>query len=349
MKREIFTLLTVALIGASMSLNAQNPESTGTGWETLMPGEPLVLEEDFSGFEFLHSDSIPDAGNSSNNADWTEMGHRDDSTSFVIAMGSKDTIFYDFYHCAFAPNWIAAYAFDDSLTGGTSTMTPGMSRGFVEISREWGSPHFTVSGHLILDLRQLSFVEVVQYSHSSCGGTKRGFTMSMSTDDGVTWDTVRLHCDGYSYSDFDELIEHYNCQKSAHGMMWEDGIYNSNVMLRWTQDARGQAVRLHDLLVFGTITNPSSVEAVYDTEIEINCRHRIIMLSEVADIGIYDLKGSLLKRADNVQNYAVRDIPDCIVLHIVCTHYAVRDIPDGVYIVRAKTSDKITTRRILIK
>lgn len=329
MKREIFTLLTVALIGASMSLNAQNPESTGTGWETLMPGEPLVLEEDFSGFEFLHSDSIPDAGNSSNNADWSEMGHRDDATSFVIAMGSKDTLFYDFYHCAFAPNWIAAWAFAPDKEG---DMPAGMSPGFVEISREWfKDPHWTVAGHFILDLRQLAFVEVVQYSHSSCGGTKRGFTLAMSTDDGVTWDTVRLHFNTYSYSDFDEQFEHYNCDKSAFGMMWEDEIYKSNVMLRWTQDPYPQAVRLHDVLVFGTITNPSSIEAVYDTEIDINCRHRIIMLSEVADIGIYDLKGSLLKRADNVQNYAVRDIPD------------------GVYIVRAKTSDKITTRKLMIK
>jgi hypothetical protein len=292
-----------------------------------MPGEPLVLEEDFRGFEFFHSDTTPDMGNSSNNADWTEMGHLDDSTSFVIAAGSKDTIFYNFKHCAFAPDWIAAWAWSTEKEG---DMPAGMSPGFVEISREWGEPHYTISGHFILDLRQLSFVEGVQYSHSSCGGTKRGFTLAMSIDDGVTWDTVRLHYQSYSYSDFDEQFEHYNCEKSAFGMMWEDGIYQTNVMLRWTQDPV-QAVRLHDVLVYGTITTPASVEAVYDTEIDINCRHRIIMLSEAADIGIYDLTGSLLKRADNVQNYAVRDIPD------------------GVYIVRAKTSDKITTRKILIK
>jgi hypothetical protein len=257
------------------------------------------------------------------------MGYRDDSTSFVIATGSKDTLFYDFYHCAFAPNWISAYAYDPEKEG---DMPAGMSPGFVEISRKWfRDPHWSDSGHFVLDLRQLAFVEVVQYSHSSCGGKKRGFTLSMSLDDGNTWDTIRLHWDSYSYSDFDDQFEHYNCEKSGYGMLWEDGIYQSNVMLRWTQDPLPQAVRLHDVKIYGTITTPASVEAVYDTEIDIECRHRIIMLSEVADIGIYNLAGSLLKRADNVQNYAVRDIPD------------------GVYIVRAKTSDKITTRKIMVK
>jgi hypothetical protein len=324
MKKVNFTLFLAALIGTGLTLRAQSPEGS-TGWETLQPGEPLVVDEDFQGFPFFHVDQNPDQGNS-DNLDPEHPGYKNDTT-FVIATGSTDTIFYNFYQCAFAPNWIAAYAYTDSVTTGTSTMTAQVTRGFVEISREYAS-HLTVAGYYIIDLRSLDFVEVVQYAHSSCGGNKRGFTLAKSTDDGVTWDTVRYQSGNISTSL--PQPNTYNCQNSAYGMRWEDGIYDFNVMLKFT-DGNGQAVRIHDLKIYGDVAHPGGIKGVRDTEIGITCINRVIRLSEKSGLGIYDLKGSLLRRADNVETYSVQDLPE------------------GVYIIRAKTDKKITTRKISIR
>ena len=70
MKEKIFTLFLFVLIGGSMSLYAQ-VLNTGTGveWGTLGANEPLVVDEDFQGFEFFHSDEMPNEGNSSHSID----------------------------------------------------------------------------------------------------------------------------------------------------------------------------------------------------------------------------------------------------------------------------------------
>jgi len=327
MKRKIFTLLIAALFATGLNLYAQSSPEGSTGWETLQPGEPLLLEEDFQGFSFLHFDSHPNEGSSSNE-DPLNLGYREDSTSYVIATGSKDTIFYNFYQCAFAPNWEAAYAYRDSADNALDDqMTPQVTRGFVEISREYSST-FTVNGSFTIDLRQLEFVEVVQYSHSSCGGNKRGYTLEVSTDNGEVWDTLRMQTGNITTSR--PQPNSFDCQNSGYAMRWEDGIWNFNVMLRFTQSS-GQAPRIHDLKVYGTPSTVSSIENYEKSEIGIVCINKIISLSETSDIGIYDLGGALLRRADMVNTYSVSDLPE------------------GLYIVRAKTNTRTTTRKILLK
>jgi hypothetical protein len=317
MKKLIFTFLLAGFAGVVINLYSQSPEGS-TGWEDLMPGEPLVLEDNFQDFPFFHSDSTSDMGASS---------IYKDTTAFRRCIGSIDTVFYEFTQCAFAPSWIAAYAYQDSVTPpAPCDPTPQITRGFVEISRE--AVEDTVIGHFIIDLRQLEFVEAVQWSHSSCGGNKRGFTLAKSLDDGETWDTVR-----YQHAYPNVAIPQpnsFNCQNSACGMRWEDGIWESNVMLRFTQ-AYGQAVRIQDLKVYGTAHPSTGINDYIKNEIKISWHNGIIRLSEVADVVVYNMNGTLVIKADQVETLSTSDLTA------------------GMYIVKARTAAKIATTKIVIE
>ena len=323
MKKLIFTFLLAGFAGVVINLYSQSPEGS-TGWEELMPGEPLVLEDNFQGFPHFHSQANSDDSNSRNTE--TTFGLKD-TTAYRRCIGSTDTIFYEFHSCAFAPNWIAAYAYQDSLTGtAPCDQTPQITRGFVEISR-YNESQFTDSGYFIIDLRQLEFVEAVQWSHSSCGGNKRGFTLTRSLDDGETWDTVR-----YQHAYPNVAIPQpnsFNCQNSACGMRWEDGIWESNVMLRFTH-AYGQAVRIQDLKVYGTADPSTGINDYINNEIKIGWHNGIIRLSEAADVAIYNINGALVKKADRVEALSTSDLPA------------------GLYIVKARTTANITTAKIVI-
>lgn len=329
MKRRNFTLLIVVLIATGLNLNAQTSPEGSTGWDNLLPVEQLLLDMNFQEYPFFHADSNPDQGNSTY-ANPEGVGYMD-TKDFRTIYASTDSIFLDFYQCAFAPEWIAAYAYKDSVD-----MPAGITPGFVEISREYES-HLTVNGHLIIDCRQLSFIEVVQYSHSSCGGNKRGFTFSAGNydpvGDSIVWDTIRAQGSNYGDDNIGELAASFNCQLSAFGMRWEDGIWDSYDYLRFTKPfGFSQAVRLHDLRIYGLPEHSTiGISDIHVKEIGIECYNKTIRLSETADIGIYDLSGKLLRRADNI------------------TTYNVNDLPEGLYIVRAKTDSQTTTNKVLIK
>ena len=110
-------------------------DDTGTGWGNLFPSEQLVLNENFMGFDFFHSDSNPSSGNSDNVTDPVSgdpiYGFKDDSM-YVNFLGSSDQARYIFHQCAFAPEWQTAYANHED-----KTPTPNVSDGFVEISRTY--------------------------------------------------------------------------------------------------------------------------------------------------------------------------------------------------------------------
>ncbi len=327
MKRKIFTLFLCALTG--IALFAQDP-SWGTGWVTLQPGTPLLIEEDFTDFPFLHSDENPDMGNS-DNLDLQNPGHID---TLVARKGIKtvDSIFYEFHHCAFAPQWMPAFWYRDSLAGLSPGTPAEVSRGFVEIAREYES-WATLDGHFIIDLSQVEFIEAIRFSHSSTGGNKRGFTFAMSKDYGDTWDTIRMQTGNISTSV--PQPNPYNCQNSAFGMLWEDGLYvgsllspGDSVLLRFTK-GNGQTVRLHDLKIYGDRESNLSARPYAADQLRISCYNRMIRLSEPGDIQVYSINGILMKQANRVENMSISDLPQ------------------GIYIVKAKSDTRLHTRKIL--
>ncbi len=327
-------VLFILLLGPGMAM-AQLNTGTGVAWGELAPVEPLALDEDFQGFEFFHSDETPDMGNSDNAYDGNGgiiYGYKNDTTYVPVLNGPGLEIGYYFDQCAFAPEWKAAYAFRDEADN-----TENVSNGFVEISRDFGSDPPTVRGYFTVDLRDLDFVEVIQWSHSSTGGNKRGVQCDISLDDGITWDTLRYQPGNAWSESFTKdpttgikTPNGYRCDPSAYGMTWEDGVYASNVMLRFLE-AGGQTARIHDLKVYGTFTPIVGVNDVFDNDLAINQVNRLITVSEFADIAVFYPDGRLVKSVHNVEQVELNDLPN------------------GIYIIRAYADQKVKAAKVFLR
>lgn len=327
--------LVVFLLSVTGAL-AQLNTGTGVEWGTLSPSEPLLLDENFQGFEFFHSDSGADQGNSNNvyGDDGASIiyGYKSD-TVMVDALNTPGVqIGYYFNQCAFAPEWKTAYAERDS-----SANTDNVSDGFVEISRDFPSDPPTVKGEFIVDLRALDFVEVIQWSHSSTGGNKRGAMLEFSLDDGTTWDTLRYQPGNLWSESFTKdpvtgvkTENGYRCDPSAYGMTWEDAVYAENVMLRFLE-AGGQTPRIHDLKVYGTATPMTPVRDLFDNDLMITQVNQEVQVSEMADIAIFHADGKLLQTVSDV--YRVE----------------LNDLPTGVYIIRAQAGRKLKARKVFVR
>lgn len=314
---------------------AQLNTGTGVEWGTLSPVEPLALDENFQGFEFFHSDETSDMGNSDNAyaSDGSIIhGYKSFTASIDVIGGNGLKVSYSCDLCAFAPDWAAAYSFRDGVEN-----TENVSDGFVEISRDYPSDPPTVRGHFVVDLRALDFVEVIQWTHSSTGGNKRGVQCDFSLDDGATWDTLRYQ-PGNAWSDSFtkdpttgiKTSNGFRCDPSAYGMTWEDGVYASNVMLRFLE-AGGQTARIHDLKVYGTFTPLSPVTNTYDNGLEIVQANRQVSVSERADITVFHADGRLAKA-----------IPDAEQVFL-------SELPSGVYILRAQAGEKVKVAKVFLR
>lgn len=329
----LFTSLFTLLLCHGIAYSQLNT-GTGVEWGTLSPVEPLVLDENFQGFEFFHSDENSDMGNSDNAyaGDGTIIhGYKIESFQVPVLNAPGLFINYEFNICAFAPDWKAAYAFRD----GTEN-TDNVSDGFVEISRDFPSDPPTVRGEFVVDLRALDFVEIIQWSHSSTGGNKRGAMVEISLDDGTTWDTLRYQPgnawdQSFTRDPLSGFTESngYRCDPSAYGMTWEDGIFASNVMLKFLE-CGGQTPRIHDLKVYGTFTT-SAVNNVYNNDLEITQADRRIDISERADINVFRTDGVLIKSATDVDQVYLSELPS------------------GIYIVHARAKGKANVAKVFLR
>lgn len=315
---------------------AQLNTGTGVPWGELSPTEPLVLDENFQGFEFFHSDENPDMGNSSNAYDEAGgiiYGYKNDTTIVDALNAPGIKIGYYCTQCAYAPDWQTAYAYQQETEN-----TANVSNGFVEVSRNFPSDPPTIAGEFVVDLRQLDFVEVIQWTHSSTGGNKRGVMLQFSLDDGMTWDTLRYQPGGAAFGDSFtkdpttgiKTPNGYRADPSAFGMTWEDGVYAENVMLKFLE-AGGQTPRIHDLKVYASFTPMTPVVDLYENDLRIEQVNRLINVSEIADIAVYHTNGQLLKTATNSDQ-----------LHLT-------ELPSGLYIVHVQSGKKLKSKKVFIR
>ncbi len=335
--KKIYLFIILSVIGINYKLYAQLNTGTGPIWGELSPAEPLLLNENFQEFDPFHTDENPDQGNSDNtfDTDGTTIiyGYKNDTVDVPIIGSENGKITYYFKQCAFAPEWKTAYAFQQETDNSTN-----VSDGFVEISRDYPSSPPTVAGWFKVDLRELDFVEVIQWSHSSTGGNKRGVMCEFSLDGGTTWDTLRYQPGGAGYtSSFTKDVttgektpNGYRCDPSAFGMTWEDGIYAENVMLRFSE-CGGQTPRIHDLKVYGTYTGSTAAAKVKKDDLMIYSYNRKIHLSEPSKVAVYNITGNLVKMATRVSNISMEDVPA------------------GIYLVKAESGLHRKTAKILIK
>ncbi len=338
MKERIITLFVFIVFVCGFKAYSQD-DGIGTGWGNLFPSEPLVLNENFMGFSFFHTDNNPDSGNSENSIDPVSgdviFGYKEDSLEIPFLGSQFSKAKYVFKQCAFAPEWSSAYAYKNA-----SENTQNVSDGFVEISREDNvySSVPTIRGYMILDLRQLEYVEIIQWTHSSTGGRKRGVMLEISLDDGNTWDTLRYQpgenfmasfTKDFSFGEPVKTFNEYRCEPSGYGMVWEDGIWTDNVMLRF-REAGGQTPRIHDIKVHGTLKVQTAIGDKILNDFKVFSYGKSIRVSKLANIDVYNLSGKKVLSAQHT-NYLQLD-----------------NVREGIYFVRAKVNDVIKTSKVLI-
>ena len=338
MKTIKLTSLFILLLLGSLHVAAQLNLSTGVDWGELGASEPLLLNENFQSFTHNHTDENTDMGNSQHEyaTDGFSIiyGYFNGELEVPIIGSQSGKIKYTYQQCAFAPDWQTAYAFKNA-----SDNTPNVSNGFVEISRQDSnySAIPTIRGYFTVDLRAIDFVEVIQWTHSSTGGNKRGVMCEISLDDGTTWDTLRYQ-PGVAWtqsftkdpSSGFKLANGYRCDDSAYGMTWEDGIYTGNVIIRF-REAGGQTPRIHDLKVYGTYTPPVSANSMDKDELNIYAFNRKIKISEPAKVAVFNIAGFKVKEVA-LSNLISMD-----------------DMPAGIYMVKAQSGSKVKTSKIHIQ
>ena len=342
---KFLALINGAFLLGSFSVVAQDI-GTGPGWGNIIITKDIVIDEDFTGYEFLYSKDNTNSGNSKDVFDEATFewiwGHRNevDVKPFINFTGNAT---FTFDTCAFAPEWTTAWGYRDMLDPaiGVDNTTEGVSPGFVEVSRIGYGDLF--EGFFMIDLTELPYVEAIQYSHSSCGGYRRGFSLLFSLDGGEVWDTLRYQPgDAWDQSytkdpaDFpgdpyimNKTSNSYNCTPSAHGMLWEDEIKASNVMLKFVP-ANSQALRIHDLKIYGGDA-PVGVHDIVRSTLKVTSLNNQIKVSERASVKVLSCTGTVVKSA-TVDNIMPLD-----------------DISAGIYIVKAKTGAKTTTIKIVKK
>ena len=346
MKQKNFTLKSLLAIAflfvATFALQAQN-DGIGTGWGNLAPTSPLLLNENFTGFTFYGNWAHANNSNSKDKIDDAtgQITPANMSGEKEVEMiGSKLKVRYEWDSCAFAPDWGVAYSVNgDGIPVDPDPTTPGVSIGFVEIAR---AGYGTLAGEFIIDLREIEFVEAIQYSHSSCGGKRRGFVLCYSLDDGFTWDTLRYQLGSIAYNFTEDTFtkvrtpNEFNCTPSGYGMLWEDAIFNENVMLRFTSDSvvggENQAVRIHDFKVYGDLPEiPVDTVGVpeFSDNYKIRVLKNVVSISELSDVNVYSMTGAIVKSLKNV------DI------------VSIADLPKGVFVIKANAGQKVGAAKIV--
>lgn len=345
MKANVFTLIFCALTGISFITTAQITTSGMVWGETFPPFEPLLINENFKGFQFFHTDANANQGNSDNALDPVSgevvYGFKQHEVEVPIIGSTSGKVKYTFYQCAFAPEWSTAYAYRDAGANDETKNTPNVTNGFVEISRPDTvySTVPTIRGYFTVDLRAIEFVEVMQWTHSSTGGKRRGVLCEYSQDDGANWDTLRYEAgDSWAKSFSTDITSgirtsnEYNCDPSGYGMTWEEGIYASNLMLRFTAGGAPtiQTPRIHDLKIYGTYNSTSSKEIKAD-DLKIYCFNKKIRISEEANLAVYNIGGVMVKSATKTK------------------FLSMDDMPSGIYFVKAQSGSLVKTSKVLVK
>lgn len=324
----------------------------GNGWTD--QSEPLILNLNFQNYEHFHSQENANAGNSrhSINPDVSDpedpnyviLGYKDmvDEVNFV---GSSQVAVLDFYQCAFAPEWKTAYAFRDGETGAN---TPNVSDGFVEIGRS-GYNHNDIphqQGYFTIDLGEVDFISSLQYTVSSAGGDRRGFTLEYSLDGGAVWDTLRYQPSDSHYTKSFNVTDMYANERtpngyrgtnSGYGLVWQDDLNylvgeGEHFMVRFTIGLpNNQVVRVHDFKVYGDLKTASSVASVGVDGLGISLVNDKVFVTQQANVSVYSIAGSLLKNAQGV------------------TELGVADLPTGIYVVKAVNEQASVVQKVMKK
>lgn len=321
MKRNFTKGLMMAAVALSVSVG-MNAQGWGTG---AIDGEyPVVINENFQDWEHFHTtesaNGEPKGGLLGVASNW-----KSGKVAVPIYDGKTNktdkTFDLELTNYAVAPTFYTQYYYE----GKDAAVHTNVSKGFVELGRNSiYQPVAPANGELIIP--QMEYIEGVQYSFSSTGGSKRGFVLFKSVDGGE-WEEVRLEG-----KDINTSTSGTNNEYSGYGLRYEDYVGEANVSLKFTiNEVDPQTVRIHDLIVYGTIGEGQSIGNEFGDSFVIKNTKEKISLSTIADIQLVSTSGVVVKNANAVEELNINDLPS------------------GVYIVKATeiTSGAIQTKKIL--
>lgn len=324
--RKNFTKIVMLAAAGLFSIGgvlAQGTQGKGVGWGSTgeVGNEPLIVNENFQNWEKTHSvatqEIITAGGSAGVSSTWV------DKTVYVPAVTDENVkIAIDLISCAVAPDFHSQYYYNDDMQDFPKDL---VSKGFVELGRTNYPPVAPSMGEFII--RNLEYVEGLQYSYTSSGGNKRGFELFMSVDDGATWTSIR-----HETGNFNTSTSGIDVQASGYGLRFEDAVYESNVSFKFTVSSiNPQIVRLHDLKIYGSAGTGNSIELESGASFKIKNTKQEISLTANADVEIYSTTGTLVKAAQNATNLNITDLPS------------------GVYVVKAVSVEGISLNKKIVK
>lgn len=312
-----FKFLILFFFASTMCLSSYAYDLTGggTGWGVsgiAEAGYPIIMNENFQNWTSYTSITDTSVFVTGGTAACSSIWYPD-TTNIKVPVYSNSTKTGDscalrLVSCAVAPSYWSQYHYDPTKTTYSSTLA---SKGYVEIGRTTSAPIAPSEGALITPV--FSYVEGIQYSFSSTGGNKRGFTLWYSTDKGVTWTALRNETGSTGGTGGVNLLA------SGYGILFEDLVELSNVMFKFTTCSTNvQIVKIHDLIVYGTYaTTTAGVSSATSSSLQITTSQNYITTSQEANVNIYTISGSAVSSEKNV------------------TEVSTENLPSGVYIVKA--------------
>jgi hypothetical protein len=352
-----FLLVLVLLIHASMVLGMEAIDpTTRTEWPTPNPLAAEILIENFQNWPSTRtysSDPLKCNDNSrTTNFNWA---------NYRIRRFSGET---EYYANVYLHN-VEIQPFCDTQSGVYYTLDPtnvklpttgndhqgpsnvGVSRGnlmVLDTTAIGGVPYST--GYVVIG--QMNRVKLIQYTTSSFG-SRRGFKLEYSYDRGKTWIILRNER-GQGSTDSTISTSGYQLWTSPRGIIWEENVNLSNVMLRFSKATlNSQLFRIHDLRIYGRALSSDMDDSEFELNSGINwgewmgvARNTSSTFKMMCNNGRLQLsEPSKWVKITNLAGVQVRYEAEAQLIDVT-------ELPAGLYLVKAcNTNGQIITGKII--
>lgn len=185
---------------------------------------------------------------------------------------------------------------------------------------------------------EMKRVKLIQYTHSNFG-SRRGFRLEYSYDKGLTWIMLRNER-GQASTDSTASTSGQNLWNSPKGIIWEEEVNLSNVMLRFTRSSvNAQMFRIHDLRIFGRALSADMNDSEFETNTGITWNDWILVGNRRVNSGSLKISfvNSVLNLSEQVEWIKVTNLSGQVIRQYGQEQLIdMSDLPSGMYLVQAK-------------